>query len=110
METETHAPNQGRFVFGEGAAARFWAFHEANPRVYADLRRFALEARAKGQRRLSIKLLCERVRWFVEIETQGEPFKVNNTFTAWYARLLMKNERALAGMFETRRSGADTEV
>lgn len=61
----------------------------------------------RHRRRLSINLLFERLRWYTEIETQGDPFKVNNTFRAWYARLLMRQEPALAGVFETRRSDAD---
>ena len=71
-------PAQARFTFAENDAARFWAFHQENPHVYN-----------------------------TEIETQGDPFKVNNTFRARYARLLMRQEPALAGVFETRRSDAD---
>lgn len=101
-------PAQARFTFAENDAARFWAFHQENPHVYVALRRFALEAIATThRRRLSINLLFERLRWYTEIETQGDPFKVNNTFRAWYARLLMRQEPALAGVFETRRSDAD---
>lgn len=104
------SPVQSRFMFADGDAARFWAFHEENPHVYAELRRFALEAVGKGRRRLSINLLFERLRWFTEIETEGDAFKVNNTFRAWYARLLMRDEPRLAGMFETRKSDADDEL
>lgn len=99
---------QGRFSWAhENDLARFLAYHEANPQVYDQLRRFALEAVAKGTMRLSINLLFERLRWFTTVETQGDPFKVNNTYRAWYARLLMQQEPELAGVFETRKAEAD---
>lgn len=105
------APVQTRFSFpSENDAARFWAYHEANPQVYRELCRFARQALAAGRRRLSINLLFERLRWFTEIEAHGDPFKVNNTFRAWYARLLMQQEPDLAGVFETRRAEADEEL
>ena len=104
----TGAPIQTRFTFAAGDVARFQAYHEENPQVYQALRRFALEAVGKGHTRLSINLLFERVRWETTVEAKGA-FKVNNTYRAHYARLLMDQEPALAGVFETRRSAADEE-
>lgn len=98
---------QTRFAFAPSDADRFREYHEANPEIYRQLRRFALEARAAGAERLSINLLFERLRWFTTVEAKGDPFKVNNTFRAWYARLLMQQEPALAGVFETRKAEAD---
>lgn len=103
------AETQTRFTFAPCDADRFRDYHEANPEIYRQLRRFALEARAAGAQRLSINLLFERLRWFTTVEAKGDPFKVNNTFRAWYARLLMQNEPDLAGVFETRKAEADQE-
>jgi hypothetical protein len=95
---------QTRFSFAEPTVseARFLAHVEANPDVYEALRRFALEAKRHGRRRLGMKALYERVRWYTQIESRGEAFKLNNNWTAFYARLLMQNEPELAGFFETR--------
>jgi hypothetical protein len=97
-------PLQTRFSFAEPTVseARFLAHVEANPQVYELLRRFALEARRSGRRRMGIAALFERVRWFTAIETHGDDFKLNNNWRAFYARLLMQNEPELAGFFETR--------
>lgn len=106
--TSTPGPGQGRFSWAhENDLARFLAYHAANPQIYQQLRRFAREAVQAGAKRLSINLLFERVRWFTAVEAQDDAFKVNNTFRAWYARLLMQQEPALAGVFETRRAEAD---
>src|SRR4029434_4625276 len=89
-------------------AGTFEAFHRANPEVYALLRDFALEAVRVGRRRhLSIHLLFERLRWYTMIETEGDPYKLNNNWRAGYARLLMRQERELRGLFETRSSRED---
>ena len=36
------------------------------------------------------------------VQTTGDDFKINNDFTAHYARLLMREHPALEGFFETR--------
>lgn len=104
------APQQTRFTFAVSDVARFREYHEANPQIYRELRRFALEAVNAGRRRLSINLLFERLRWFTTVEAQGDAFKCNNTYRAHYARLLMQQEPSLAGVFETRRSDADDQA
>lgn len=82
---------------------RFWEFHRAHPAVYQHLRRFALEAKARGRERLGIKAIWERLRWYVAVEARDvDGFKLNNNYTSRYARLLMRQERDLEGFFETR--------
>lgn len=80
----------------------FLAFHSANPNVYAALCRLARQAVAKGRKRVGMKMLFEVVRWEVFLTTQKDEFKLNNNYTARYARLIMEQEPDLAGVFETR--------
>ncbi len=81
---------------------RFREFHAAHPQVYAELVRLAREAKARGRRRIGIKMLWEVVRWNLYLTPQGEEFKLNNSYTSRYARLIQRNEPALADLFETR--------
>lgn len=81
----------------------FWRFHAENPYVYELICRFVDEAIGKGRRKLSMKLLFERIRWYVSIETSGPDFKLNNNFTAYYARLWLHEHPERPGFFETRR-------
>lgn len=99
--------HQTRFTFEPASQSRFDEYHAANPQVYALLRRFALEAKRSGRERLGIKALFERVRWYTDVEAKADSFKVNNNYTAFYARLLMEQEPELKDFFETRRSKAD---
>jgi hypothetical protein len=85
-------------------AEAFARFHAQNPRVYDRLvelcRRWV--AKRPGQR-LGVKMLFERLRWDLAMETTGEPLKLNNNYTALYAREIMEREPDLADLFETRR-------
>ena len=82
---------------------RFAAFDEANPSVYALLRGLALGMKGRGAKRWSTKAAFEIVRWAYFMQTTDpEGYKLNNNYTALYARKLMDNEPQLAGFFETR--------
>lgn len=89
-------------------AQAFDAFHASNPQVYLNLRALALEARAAGVVRGNIALLTERLRASA-VATTGGPYKVDNSFRAFYARLLMANEPALQGFFQIRAERHDPQ-
>lgn len=82
----------------------FWAFHVANPRVYAELRDHALHLRRKGRTHYGIKALFEVVRFHRALQTTDKcaEWKINNNYSALYARLLMANEPELSDFFRTR--------
>ena len=81
---------------------QFLEFHRQNPEVYDELRRLALQLRQAGRKRYGLKGLFEVLRWQRALSTSGDAFKLNNNYTAYYARLLMAHEPALVGFFETR--------
>ncbi len=94
-------------VEGVTLQERFESFHRINPHVYDALRSLALDLVARGRRRIGIGMVFEVLRWQRMMATSGDPWKLNNTYRAPYARLLMEREPALAGVFETRRSQVD---
>jgi hypothetical protein len=98
---------QSRFDFAPTDWDAFMAYHEANPHIYEALRLFALEAVRAGRTHLGINMLHERVRWYTNIESNREPWKLNNNYRPYYARLLAESERELRGLFETRTAKAD---
>lgn len=84
--------------------AAFLKFHEANPAVWELFERFSLEAVASGISRYSSVAICQRIRWFTEIETRGgRGVKINNNFTAYYARLFSVRHPEHADFFKTRK-------
>lgn len=86
--------------------ARFDAwrvFHRDNPEIFRLFLRFARDAKAAGRERFGARVIGERIRWYVQVETQSrDGFKINDHFWPYYSRLAMLTEPELAGVFETR--------
>lgn len=97
---------QPAYERGQTLEERFEMFNAANPHVYAELKRMALAAQARGVRHYGIAALFEVMR-FSALMTTGEEFKLNNSYRAFFARKLMADVPALEGFFETRVSVAD---
>lgn len=90
---------------------KFVEFHRENPHVYRVLVSLAREWVARsGSHKLAIKTLYERARWEIAMTTSANDFRLNNNFTAFYARLIMQQEPDLAGLFDLRTSEADDWV
>jgi hypothetical protein len=81
---------------------RFRQFHEKNPQVLDRLVKLAREAISVGKKRIGAKTLVEVARWHFWLETDGDEFKINNSFTSRYARLLVETHPEFEGLFETR--------
>ena len=98
-----------RDLFGPTAETihdRFLEFHSANPDVYRRLVELAWEVRGPNKEqpnkeRWSVKAAFEVMR-YEKLTTTGEVWKLNNSFTAPYARLVMDQEPDLTGFFEVR--------
>lgn len=89
---------------GMSIAEAFREFDDANPQVYDELVRLArLWKERRGTAHLGIKTIYEVCRWNLALSTAGDPFKLNNNYTALYARKIMKHEEDLAEMFFTRK-------
>lgn len=83
--------------------ARFYAFVDAHPEFEQHLIRFAREALAAGKRRMGMKAIFERIRWEQLVTRDvGEPYALNNDFTAPAARWLMARHSEFRGLFELR--------
>ena len=82
----------------------FEEFNAKHPEVNNQLVNLARQWRKRGRKRLGIKTLFERLRWewYVSGVQDDCGFKLNNNFTALYARKLMAENPDLEGMFETR--------
>jgi hypothetical protein len=88
----------------------FLDFHAEHPEVYDELVRLARELRARGYERFGIATIYEVARWRSMIRTGPGGFKLNNNYRAYYARLIMRRESDLAGIFDTRQLGVPSHV
>ena len=87
----------------------FIIFHQLNPEVFELLLRLAREMKRDGWAHGSMKLLFERIRWLHAIQTRGDVYKLNNNYTAFYARTLMAAAPELDGFFRLREQGDSWE-
>ena len=100
---------QPRIDLGATLAQRFEAFHQLNPQVYSAIERQALRLAAQGERRIGVKAIAEDLRRG-RLATTGDDWRINNSWPAFYARLLVKRHPALESVIEMRQSVADAAV
>jgi hypothetical protein len=83
--------------------ARFERFHAENPDAYDLFKKYTFEAIMAGREHFSVISIFERIRWYTDVETQGDPFKINQNFAAYYGRKFMQDFPAFEGFFRTRK-------
>jgi hypothetical protein len=81
---------------------KFEDFHSKNPHVYESLRQLALDLVDAGHSHFGIAMIYETLRWQHAMRTTDKDFKLNNSYRAAYARMLMDREPKLAGVFDLR--------
>jgi len=90
---------------------RLWEeFHAANPAVWELFERYAIEAAAKAGRahRIGARMVWERIRWHVWIETRdpaGQAWRLNDHYVPYYARHFLAAHPELGQVFELRAIG-----
>ncbi len=94
----------GRVRVSEKHLLAFEEFHRDNPHVYERLKRLAFRLKVRGVQRWGIKALYEVLRFEEALATSASAgtYRLNNNFTALYARKLMEAEPDLEGFFELR--------
>ncbi len=87
---------------GDSIQDRFEAFHAANPWVADALEALVRDWLRRGHTRVGLKMCVEIVRWQHGRQTNGAEFKLDNTFTSRYARLLIERNPEWVDALETR--------
>ena len=89
----------------EAAARRFV---KLNPDVWQLFLRFTFELIGAGREHYSSDAVLHRIRWYTAVETSGDEFKVNNNFSAVFARWFHDAYPERAGFFRTRARTSST--
>lgn len=82
-------------------ADRFAAFHAANPRVAEAVEVMCRQWLARHPK-VGLKAVFERLRWESGLSTVGDCWRLNNVYTAYYARLMLDLHPEWVGRIETR--------
>jgi len=111
LELDVFAETWGAVIEPTYTSAASWAekfeqFHATNPHVARALEALAAQWLAYHQK-VGVKALVEVLRWEYGIRTRGDVMKLNNSFTAYYARLLIDRHPEWVDAIDTRQSQAD---
>jgi hypothetical protein len=79
----------------------FEQYHAKNPQIYRAYTHYAFEAIHSRATSIGSKAICERIRWDAKID-RNDDFKVNNNYTADYARKFEADFPEYTGFFEFR--------
>lgn len=85
----------------------FEKFDKENPHVFELFEKFTFDAIKAGRKHFSVAVITERIRWYSQVETKGDMFKINNNYKAFYGRKFEKKHPLYEGFFRKRRSVAD---
>ena len=86
----------------------WWKFHVKNPKVYQAFCIQVQRALDRGKKKLSSKAIINWIRWEVYLETSDStPFRINDAYTAWYARLFLHENPQHKDLFELRKIRAE---
>ena len=90
---------------------RFKLFHFNNPIVWELFNKFAQELIANGFNRYSSDAIFHRIRWHmnVEIKTKSK-VKLNDHYTAYYARLFTVAHPEHEGFFRNRKRKSEDAI
>ena len=81
---------------------RFERFHEENPHVYLELESLARQWFAAGHESVGMKMLWETLRWNTGIRTTGDAWRLNNSWTSRYTRMLLERHPQWRGRIRVR--------
>ncbi len=98
----TDRQDQDVFLWETKLDRKFLSYHTANPHVYILFQKYARQMLNAGRKRYSARTIIHRIRWHADLQTSGDPFKMNNNYTSRYARKLMTDDPSFDGFFELR--------
>ena len=94
--------------YDDAMTEKFRLFHAENAHIEKELASRAMELQARGHQRCGMGMLFEVMRWSHMLKTNtDEPFKLNNNYRAYYARVIEADYPSLKGFFTKRGSKAD---
>ena len=79
----------------------FESYQARNPRLYKEFVHYAFELINAGETKIGSKSILEQIRWQSKIKRIDE-FKINNNYSADYARKFEQDFPQFAGIFEKR--------
>ena len=80
----------------------FWAFHSRNLHLFEKFKANATLIRNAGHKQYGAWCIMQQIRWQHDLVSVGSAFKINNDFTALYARMLAATDPTFKDFFQFR--------
>lgn len=87
---------------GLSLAEKYRIWITANPHVLDVFEAYVEQWLAAGHKRVGCKAVAERIRWEAGIRTNGEPWRINNSYVSLIADDLIRRRPEWADCIETR--------
>ena len=89
-----------KYERGLSTLERFKEFHALNPHVARYLAMKALDLQRKGIQKWGVQALFVVLRYDYTLSVTSGDFKISNSFSPYYSRLLMKHVPKLVDFFD----------
>jgi len=90
-------------LYGKSIRDGFTKFNLENPHVYNAFENEAFKAINKGRKKISSDMILEYLRWQILLETNDNSFKINNSYSAYFARFFIEKYPAYKDLFNLRK-------
>ena len=87
----------------------FEVFDEKNPQIWELFKKYAHALVRRGITHWSADNILHKIRFETAVKGKGDTFKINNNYSAYYARKFMKTYPMYDGFFELRKSKLDKD-
>lgn len=81
---------------------RYEAWREVNGHVVAEFERRTRRLVDAGRSRIGMKMIAEAIRYETSLRSVGDPWRVNNSYTSFIARELIRRHPQWSALIETR--------
>jgi hypothetical protein len=80
---------------------KFIKYHQKNPEVWREFKRYAFEAIEAGRTSYSARFIIHKIRWDSNIQAKSpRSFKISDHASPYYARLFHATFPAYTGLFQ----------
>ena len=79
----------------------FVKYDYENPQIYDEFKKITFQFINRGYKRIGAKIVCEIIRYQSMIKGDGQ-YKINNNYTADYARKFERDHLEYIGIFTKR--------
>lgn len=88
---------------------KFDRYHAENPQIYEAFEKFTFQVINAGRKYFGAGAIFERMRWESAVSAINKPFKLCNSYRAFYARLFEERHPQYKDFFRKRNSIADMD-